>query len=145
MSFAFEIKKELLTKEMSIDNAFAFVSGLITVAGVRDGSKIIIKFNNSETSEVIRDLLSQLDIKNSYSNENKNFIIVEGFEPITQIKLPAFFFAGAFVGGGSISDAQSTSYHLEIQLHSHQNALMLQGFLNKYPQFNFTLIPRRTQ
>ncbi len=145
MSFAFDIKKELLSKELSIDNAQAFVAGLITVAGIRDGSKIVVKLNNPETSHVIKDLLTQLKIKNSRSAENKNFIIIENFEPTTQIKLPAYFFAGAFVGGGSISDSQSTSYHLEIQLYSHQNALLLQGFLNKYPQFNFTLIPRRAQ
>lgn len=145
MSFAFEIKKELLSKELSLDNAHAFVAGLITVAGVREGSKTVIKLNNNETSFVIKDLLKQLKIKNSSSPENKNFIVIEDFEPSLQIKLPAHFFAGAFVGGGSISDAESTSYHLEIQLHSHQNAVMLQSFLNKYPQFNFALIQRRSQ
>lgn len=147
MSFAFEIKKEVLMKELSIEQAQSFVAGLITTAGQRDGSKIILKFNNPETSEVVRDLVSQLKIKNTTTQENKNHIVISEYEPLAfnEVKLLSNFFAGAFVGGGSISDVDSTSYHLELQLNSHQNALMLQAFLNKYDAFNFTLIQRRNQ
>jgi len=59
-----------------------------------------------------------------------------------EIKQPGYYFAGVFVGGGSISDPASTSYHLEIQLYSSTEANKIKGFLNKY-DFDFTMIQRR--
>ena len=142
MSFAHEIKQEVLSQEFAVEQAHAFVSGLIGASGIRDGSRIVVKINDSEISKILQDLIKQLEIEYDFSPENKNWIIVKNYNPTSDIKQPSYYFAGAFVGGGSISDSQSTSYHLEIQLYSHLEAQKIQNFLNKY-SFEFSLIQRR--
>ncbi len=142
MSFALDIKHEVLNQEFSKEQADAFILGLISSAGAKTSEQIIIKLNASEISNIIRDLLIQLKIKYTESNENKNWIVINDFKYSQSIKMPSQFFAGVFVGGGSISDPSSTSYHLEIQMFSHYEAERIQKFLNKY-SFQFTLIQRR--
>lgn len=142
MSFAHMVKNEVLNQELALEQAHALVSGLIGSSGVRDGSKQIVKLNNENISKIIQDLMKQLKINFESTRENKNWIIVRDYKPLTDIKQPSFYFAGAFVGGGSISDVTSTSYHLEIQMYSHSEAVKIQNFLNKY-SFEFSLIQRR--
>ena len=142
MSFAQEIKNEVLHQEFNQEQALAFFAGIISAAGQRKGSKIFIKLNRSDISSIVRDLLKQINIKNITSQENKNWIIVKDDFKINQIKQPGYYFAGVFVGGGSISDPTSPSYHLEIQLYSSTEANKIKNFLNKY-NFEFTLIQRR--
>ena len=142
MSFALEIKHEILQHEYSAEQAEAFVAGLIATSGQREGSSYIVKMNNIEVSELIRDLINQMNIDHTISNENKNWIIFHNYQPNEEIKMPSQYFAGIFVGGGSISDKNSTSYHLEMQFYSHMIASKVQSFLNKY-NFNFHLIQRR--
>lgn len=142
MSFASEIKFEVLNKEFSIENALYFLSGLILTNSKTHDKYATIRINNPNISNAILQLVNELKIETLPSKENKNYILLKEFKPIKDIKLPSFFFAGAFVGGGSISDLDSTSYHLEIQVHSHMSASFMQTFLNKY-RFNFSLIQRR--
>lgn len=142
MSFAFEIKKEILEKEFTPSQAHVFISGLISTSAIFVGLKYILKINNSVISNVIKDLLKQLKISYELTNKNKNWIIFKNYSFEFQIKKPSFFFAGVFVGGGSISDVNSLFYHLEIQLYSHEKAVRIQKFLNKY-DFSFSLIQRR--
>lgn len=143
MSFAQEIKKELLNQEFSHQQAQAFITGLITASGQRDGSAFVVKFNRPEIAENVKTMLAQMTITYYVSQEHKNHIIFPNFSEITKINLPGFFFAGVFLGGGSISDPLSPSYHLEIRFFLHQKARQVQSFLNQYA-FNFTLIQRRS-
>ena len=142
MSFALEIKREILEQEFSLEQAQAFVSGLISASGQRDGSSYILKMNNNDISNFIRDLIEQMSIKHRISKENKNWIIFDNFEIQEEIRMPSQYFAGIFVAGGSISDQTSTNYHLEMQFYSHLIAKRVQTFLNKY-EFDFSLIQRR--
>lgn len=142
MSFALDIKNEILQHEYSAEQAEAFVAGLIAASGQRQGSSYIVKMNNIEVSELIRDLINQMDIKHSISKENRNWIVFENYQPHEEIKMPSQYFAGIFVSGGSISDKTSTNYHLEMQFYSHMIAKKVQIFLNKY-NFDFHLIQRR--
>lgn len=142
MSFSHQIKKEILSHEFSVEQADAFISGLVASSGVRDGSKQVVKLNNEDVSETIRHMINQMKIKHTISNQNKNWIVFEEYEPTRDVKMPGYFFAGIFVGGGSISDPQSTSYHLEMQFYSMVLAQKVQQFLNEY-DFKFSLIQRR--
>ncbi len=142
MSFAFEIKEEILEKEFTPLQAHAFVSGLLSTSVIFNDSKYILKINNGFISNVLKDLLDQLKIKYAATKENKNWIIFKNYSLDFKIKQPSYFFAGVFVGGGSISNIDSLSYHLEIQLYSHKKALKIQKFLNQY-NFSFSLIKRR--
>lgn len=142
MSFALEIKEEVLSQEFAIEQANAFISGLIATSAERHGSKLYIKMNNANISSSISQMMQQLNLKVSSINKNKNWIVLSDYKPFVDIKLPSYYFAGAFVGGGSISDTESNSYHLELQLYSHAEADKLQNYLNKY-SFKFNSIQRR--
>ncbi|NQZ65879.1 MAG: DNA-binding protein WhiA [Mycoplasmatales bacterium] len=142
MSFAQRIKKELLNQEFASELALSFISGLISSSSVRSRSKIIVKLNNNEISNIIKDMFDQLIINYESSKENRNWIVLKNYHPTIDIKHPSYYFAGAFVGGGSISDSASLFYHLEIQLYSHFEAEKMKNFLNKY-SFKFSLIQRR--
>lgn len=142
MSFAQEIKQEVLSQELAIEQARAFISGLISSSAERSDSKIFVKLNNPQISTIIKDLMLQLNINFNSAKENKNWIVLKNYKTAIKINQPSYFFAGAFVGNGSISDTASNSYHLEIQFYSHAEAEKLQKFLNKY-SFKFTLIQRR--
>ena len=142
MSFALLIKKEVLSQEFSKEEALAFLDGLIASSSINNMQETIIKINNAEISKTIKDMLDQLSIPHDDTYENKNWIIIEEWKKVEEIKQPGFYFAGVFLGGGSISPLDSTSYHLEIQMYSHMSAQKIQAFLNKY-DFDFTLIQRR--
>ena len=142
MSFALNIKKEVLSQEFTETQAKAFIFGLISSSSERVGSKLIIKINNQEIAYIIRDMMNQLNMFFESSKENKNWIVIKKYEYLLEIKQPSYFFAGTFVGGGSISDSQSNSYHLEIQFYSHAESEKIKFFLNKY-SFKFCSIQRR--
>ncbi|CAM9100985.1 DNA-binding protein WhiA [Mycoplasma marinum] len=143
MSFSFEIKNEILFQEMNREQANALVHGIVASSGYLD-ENVILKLNNSDISNLIRDLFIQLKIEHSTDKENKNWIALDSkdVEREYEIKQPGFYFAGVFIGGGSISDPSSTSYHLEMQFYYRNQAEKVKNFLDNY-QFNFSLIQRR--
>lgn len=142
MSFSHAIKKEILAQEFSVEQADAFISGLVASSGIRDGSRQIVKLNDEEIAESIRNMINQMKVKHELSKNNRNWIVFENYEPTRDVKMPGYFFAGIFVGGGSVSDPLSTSYHLEMQFYSMTLAQKVQQFLNDY-DFKFSLIQRR--
>ncbi len=71
MSFSNKVKNEVLSQEMNVEQANALIHGIISSAGYSD-EKMTLKLNNTEISNLIRDLLTQLEIKSSSDKENKN-------------------------------------------------------------------------
>ena len=142
MSFAHNIKLEILEQEFAEKNAKAFVSGLIAATGVKEDNNFIVKVNKEDICSHIEDMLGQMNIKHSKNEQNKNWVVIHDFVKLDKISQPSYFFAGCFVGGGSISDTQSTSYHLEMQFYNESEAEKVQTFLNKY-SFNFNMIQRK--
>ena len=143
MSFSNKVKNEVLSQEMNVEQANALIHGIVSSAGY-SGEKMTLKLNNTEISNLIRDLLTQLEINSTSDKENKNWIVLEmaDVEKEYEIKEPGFYFAGVFIGGGSMSGPSSTSYHLEIQFYYRNQAEKVRNFLNNY-NFNFSLIQRR--
>ncbi|MCP4336336.1 MAG: DNA-binding protein WhiA [Mycoplasma sp.] len=144
MSFSIDVKKEILNQEFNKEQANAFISGLIISSAEIFKESIIIKLNNNFISKEVRELLFQLNIKNLTNKKNKNWIEINNndFEISPTIKQPGYYFAGIFVGGGSVSDPNTTSYHLEIQFYYKEQAKKVVDYLYKY-NFSFTIIKRR--
>ncbi len=144
MTFSNFVKQELFSQEMNTEQALAFIHGIISSSGFVEDNKIILKINNSGTSQSVRDLFEQLNIEHDKLKENKNWILIDNtkIDKDFEIKQPGYFFAGVFIGGGSMSDPQTTSYHLELQFYYRNQAEKIKRFLNKY-NFNFQLIQRR--
>lgn len=148
MSFALDVKKELLTNEYSPPVIKELISGIIATSVLQKNNDTLLSENwkinisNHEISHLIIEML----IKANISHENNgNFITVHDFayqDNLHHIKKIFAYFCGAFIGGGSISKLSVSSYHLEIQLHSRKKATELMQFL-KYHSFHFNLIQRR--
>lgn len=146
MSFAQSIKYELLNKEFSIEEAFAFIDGIIATSGNWESDNVTIKINREDVSNTIRELLNEMKVKHSLSQKNKNWIVIINYKKDYKIKLAGPFFAGIFVGGGSISDLTTSSYHLEVQFYSNHDAEICRNFLNNKTinfKFKWTMIQRR--
>ncbi len=144
MSFSIEVKQEILSQEFNKEQAFALINGIIDSSGEDIGNTYAIKLNNNEISSEVRDILQELKIKNTLDKQNKNWIIInkENFSLEEKIKQPGYYFAGVFLAGGSISDPNTSSYHLEVQFYYQKNATKVMKYLDKY-KFNFQLIQRR--
>ena len=142
MSFTFEIKKEILGQEYSKEQAYDFISGLVVSSAIKDKEDYVIKINNPIISATIIDMFNQLKLKFKKTKENKNFIILKNFLPNHNVKHVNNFFSGIFVGGGSVSDPNSSSYHLELQFFDSEFSSKVRNFLNNY-DFNFSEIKRR--
>lgn len=146
MSFAQRIKYELLNKEFSIEEAFAFIDGIIATSGIWKLNEVTIKLNRDDVSNSIRELLDDMKVKHYLSTKNKNWVVLKDYKKDYKIKLAGPFFAGTFVGSGSISDLSTTSYHLEIQFYSNQDAEICRNFLNNKTinfKFKWVMIQRR--
>lgn len=141
MSFTHEIKQEILDLEFSKEEAFNFIYGLVASAGIETGYFTIIRISTNQYQKHIQDILKEL--KMEYKKVG-SYIQIDSLKRNKEIKHPNYFLAGLFVGGGSVSDFNSTSYHLEIQFHSSSNASKLLPLLNSY-NFSFNSIRRRTK
>lgn len=147
-SFALQVKQEILSAEYSYQDALEIVSGIISTDLPHDknlAQNYVIKINNTELANLIRDMLNQMQIKYSSDKTNHNYISLPFFpyiNDVKNIKTLSWYFAGTFVGGGSISKLKASSYHLELQFVSRFRAIELQNILNKL-NFNFHLIQRR--
>ncbi len=144
MSFSFDVKAEILQQEFNVNQAKALINGIVSASGDIDEGKVTIKLNNQEVSLEVREILNLLKVANSTNQQNKNWIVIKkkDVEIDFKIKQPGYYFAGVFIGGGSISDPNTTSYHLEMQFYYRTEAIKVMDFLSKY-EFKFTMLQRR--
>ncbi|MBN4083220.1 DNA-binding protein WhiA [Mycoplasma sp. CSL10137] len=146
-SFSWTIKKEIINNITKTKEIKSFLYGLYFSNAIeKDDFQIITIKNNYILNKVIS-RLNKLKISVYKILKNKIYISNQEYKKIIdknwEEKLTSFF-AGVFCGGGSISDKNSTSYHLEISTHSIQNTEMIIKKLNKY-DFNFQVLKRRNR
>ncbi|MBN3534967.1 DNA-binding protein WhiA [Mycoplasma procyoni] len=145
MSFSHDIKLEVLNQKMKQKHFVAFLNGLIltNTEYLNSKSEIIIKINKADVSFLIKEKLEKFNIKYFRTTKNKNWIVIlkKDFKPVLKINEPQFFFAGCFVGGGSISDFYSSSYNLQISFFYEEVGKLLQEKLDQY-DFEFSWYKR---
>ena len=116
MNFTFEIKKELIFKKMDKHQIDAFIHGILLSNNKNNKLEQFIKiqFNNKDFVQKIEELLLKIGMEYYI---DKNQILIDKKKISTKIneKLASFYFAGIFVSSGSISNLDSSSYHLEIR------------------------------
>lgn len=137
MSFSKNIKDEILNFKFKKEEQFeSFLTGLILVSSQFEEKQdeYIIRINREDISFKIKEKLVKFNLKYFRSPKNKNWIIIlkKDFKLKEEIKNPAFFFAGAFLGGGSISNLNSSSYHLEISFYYKRIGEMMIEKLSNY-------------
>lgn len=117
MTFSQEIKQELLNNKMGKKQFISFLQGIIfSACKFESESKFIIRLNKPNITQQIRNLLDFNKINYESDSHNKNWIAIKSnYINIEQNpENVTYFFAGLFLGGGSISKPSSRFYHLEI-------------------------------
>lgn len=133
MNFTLEIKKEIVFKKMNKEQAKAFVNGILF--SHQNQEKIIkVKLLNKE----ILDQVLYLIEKTQYPYEvvqNTIYIEKEKLDFVNP-KNVTYYFSGIFLSSGSISNLQSSSYHLEIWFKNEDNCNQILEFAKKHISFN---------
>ena len=141
MSFALQIKSEILSQNLKKQEALAFLEGVLTTYE-KHNKYWHIKFKNKNLMTKFQTILQRSQTSYFFEKDDKETIYFQHENKLIDIESPGYFIAGVFLGGGSISDPSSNYYHLELQFFSHFQAERIKHFLNKY-DFNFSLIQRR--
>lgn len=133
MNFTLEIKKEIVFKEMNLKQIEAFINGIL-FSHQTDKKIIKIKLLNKEILDRVLYLIKKINYPYKL---DKNTIYIEK-EEINFIipKNVSYYFAGIFLSSGSISNLQSSSYHLEIWFKKEENCNQILDFAKKHIQFS---------
>ncbi|WP_322900573.1 DNA-binding protein WhiA [Mycoplasmopsis felis] len=141
-SFAWEIKKEVINNLKKNQEITSFLNGVIFSNAILKDDYYVLNIRNTY---ILNKLKSKLDkVKINFNTKNtqikihkNNFILKTDFKEFL-----TSFFGGIFVGGGSISDKNSTSYHLEIKTNYKEHTEQIIEKLNEY-DFDFHLLKRK--
>ncbi|MDO6829506.1 DNA-binding protein WhiA [Mesomycoplasma ovipneumoniae] len=117
MTFSQQAKLEILANRLTRPKFNSLVKGLIFSSSLDDDPNFfILRINKNEINSRLIDIFQKFQLFFSKTRKNKNWICIE--KKLIKIdKTPEniqYFFAGLFIGGGSISPLGSKSYHLEI-------------------------------
>ncbi|WP_341495223.1 DNA-binding protein WhiA [Mesomycoplasma ovipneumoniae] len=117
MTFSQQAKLEILANRLTRPKFNSLVKGLIFSSSLDDDpSYFILRINKNEINSRLIEIFQKFQLFFSETQKNKNWICIE--KKLIKIdKTPEniqYFFAGLFIGGGSISPLGSKSYHLEI-------------------------------
>ncbi|MGL5205016.1 MAG: DNA-binding protein WhiA [Metamycoplasmataceae bacterium] len=134
-SFSYEIKNELITKDLNKKQAAAFIDGIIFSSLKEEGEEIKISFKNALIFNRVLFFLEKCN--RNYEVRNKTLVFKRTDLKKLIISDPQLFFAGVFVSSGSISSLQSSSYHLELKIKNKLIADLMLAKLNNY-EFKFT-------
>lgn len=141
MTFANKIKQEIMAKDLTKTKLYSLVNGIIISSARLNEDFYALKFNNKDILIFLVEMLNLLQIDYAIIKNQKQIVI-----PKTQYKLEinytdnASFFAGVFLGSGSINKISSTSYHLQISTFDYQMSVQIMNKLNTYENFNFKIL-----
>ncbi|VEU75166.1 Uncharacterized protein conserved in bacteria [Mycoplasmopsis maculosa] len=143
MSFTKEIKNEILNKNFSSKDSYSFLRGYIYSKAIILNNFIKLQINDIYTKNTIikllkKNLISFLESGSTIKINRLDFDMVEDFSN------PSLFFQGVFVGGGTISDLNKSSYHLQLSSNYEAYVDLMIKKLNDY-DFNFSKIKHRNK
>ncbi|MGV2392982.1 UNVERIFIED_CONTAM: DNA-binding protein WhiA [Campylobacter lari] len=143
MSFTKEIKQEILEKKFNLKDSYAFVRGVVHSKALILDDVIKLRINDVLTRTTVLKLLTKIKVSHSSNNTiikiNKDeFNLIENFES------PSAYFQGAFVGGGTISNLNYSSYHLQLSSNYELFIDIMMNKLNDY-DFSFTKIMHKNK
>lgn len=134
MNFTFEIKKEIVSRKMNRDEIKSFVNGILYSNQIGDEKKIKVKLMNAELFEAVLTILKKTNYQ-FHLEKNSIFINSSQMENIGA-KHANLYLAGIFLSSGSISNLDSSSYHLEISFKNENNCNQILDFAKKHVVFN---------
>ncbi|MBG0730559.1 DNA-binding protein WhiA [Mycoplasma sp. 'Moose RK'] len=144
MTFSQKVKTEILENRLSKPKFTSLVQGLIFSACRFDNDDYYeIRINKKIIIDKLKSTFKNFKFEFFDSKANINWICIKK-KSIKINKNPQniqYFFAGLFIGGGSISKFESKSYHLEISfLNEEKCAKVLSLLQQNQTQFTFRKI-----
>ncbi|MGY6172281.1 DNA-binding protein WhiA [Candidatus Mycoplasma pogonae] len=139
VSFAHEIKLEVLKNKMSNSELQEFLKGVIFAnSHFQNEDSIILRISDAQISTLLKQFFHKAKIPFNNHGKNKNWfsIAFQYLDLDKAITLPRYFFAGVFVGSGSIVPLYSASYHLQISTWYESIVNLMQTKLQKHFKFN---------
>ncbi|UWV83261.1 DNA-binding protein WhiA [Mycoplasmopsis cynos] len=147
LSFSSKIKKEVLINAKKPLENFYLIKGLV-FSNASEGDEFYeLNIKNEYIKSKIIAKLQKLNLNFISDQKWKYKILIpkktfDFNEKIDNNEYLTFFFAGVFLGSGSISNKESTSYHLEISSLSQEKSYLIQKKLNSY-EFSFHIIKKQ--
>ncbi|UWV82021.1 DNA-binding protein WhiA [Mycoplasmopsis cynos] len=147
LSFSSKIKKEVLINAKKPLENFYLIKGLV-FSNASEGDEFYeLNIKNEYIKSKIIAKLQKLNLNFISDQKWKYKILIpkktfDFNEKIVDNEYLTFFFAGVFLGSGSISNKESTSYHLEISSLSQEKSYLIQKKLNSY-EFSFHIIKKQ--
>lgn len=142
LSFAQEIKLEIINNQKLPKNIKSFIKGFIfSGSKIFDDSYVCIVRNKIYLEKIVNLLKI---IKVDFDLNNTKLIINKKYFKNDSINYPSSFFAGVFFSTGSCFNKNSTSYHLEFSCNYESNMDILVDKLNSY-DFNFHVLKRNNK
>ncbi|WP_027120595.1 DNA-binding protein WhiA [Mycoplasmopsis lipofaciens] len=134
MNFSQQIKREIIERKKNKNETMEFLRGFIFAKGylLKNNIKLIIKDNL-----IFDTIIKYLAFNEIEYIQNRTCILYIQKNDINlkeQFSNPSMFFAGFFVGSGSISSLNKSSYHLEI---SSNYEHFIDIFINKLNEYHF--------
>lgn len=137
-TFSQSIKFELLRNEFKKDDSSEFISGLVST-GINVEGVWRLMFNNKEIIDQVMKLLFKNKVKHALIGKS---ILEVNWDILRVEEKPGIFYAGVFVGGGSISRPESKYYHLELRYGDKKQIVKAQNNLN-IAGLQFTILRRK--
>ncbi|TQC54159.1 DNA-binding protein WhiA [Mycoplasmopsis mucosicanis] len=131
------IKNELISKKKNKVEIREFIRGFIFANSIID-TNIKLKIINKDLFNYVCNLLKILNYE-YYTSKFTLSLDLSLFNLDNKFESPTMFFAGVFVGGGSISDLDRSSYHLHLSSRYENLIDILLEKLNEY-DFGFQKI-----
>ncbi len=144
MTFANNIKNEIMAASYSKSQIDSLLNGFIISNGILQDGNITLKFNNSEIKKFILKILSQKEIDFAKVANTKNIIIdTKNYNFSISYEENSQFFAGIFLSSGSVNKLETSAYHLQIGTREEKFIENIQQTLNSYENFNFKFIKQK--
>lgn len=136
-SFSFDVKNELISKELTRKQTISLIDGIIFSSYKKDNEDVEILFKSEVIFNKINEILEASG--KSFKIKNKKIIFKDINSQSFLISDPQSFFSGVFIAHGSISSLSSSSYHLEFKVKNENIAKLMLTKLNIH-ELNFSSI-----
>ncbi|QJR44408.1 DNA-binding protein WhiA [Mycoplasma miroungirhinis] len=139
-TFTQKVKSEVISSKITFTSAINILNGILYTQTNTKIHKLII--NNENIKQFIEKILQILNIE--YKLPKKNWLLFQIPDVFFtyKYKKEKDFFIGIFIISGSVSDIQSTSYHLEIKTKNFKFANDIQEIMEQYGIF-FKMVFRK--
>lgn len=137
-SFSFEIKNELISKELTSKQIIALIDGIIYSSLKKEEEDVEVLFKSDIIFSKVCEIVKKC--KKEHEVIKKRIIFKKVNYHDLLISDPQLFFSGVFIAHGSVSSLESSSYHLEFKVKNADIAKIILDKLNNHDLFFSSIV-----